>query len=350
MEAKKHQTIIVAPLDWGMGHATRVIPIIRILSVHYHVIVVAPKKMHLMFSGEPAEIVNFPGYDIRYYPIPLWISLVLQGPKVLFRAIRTKIALKKMIRNTKPAMLFSDNRLFVRSPRIPSVYMTHQLSIRHNWKILERLINAIHYYFINQFDTCWVPDTPDNDIAGELSCGTVSIEKHYIGALSRFQQPDRKPEKIFRKVCILSGPEPDRSIWANKIKNLWKDKPESLIIGALEGQDRFKKEGNITLSSHLNHELFAQTIFFAEVVVTRSGYTSIMDLFRLRKNAYLEPKKGQTEQEYLAKFHNGKFFKTFNDYPQTNKTVFENIPDKLDKWFCNEQQLLLLVKEQIDKK
>jgi len=41
----------------------------------------------------------------------------------------------------------------------------------------------------------------------------------------------------------------------------------------------------------------------ARVIVTRSGYTTLMELAELGKRALFVPTPGQSEQEYLARFH-----------------------------------------------
>ena len=86
MKAKKR--ILVAPLDWGIGHATRCIPIINALINHnYEVILAADgRPLHLLSAEFPQlEIIRFEGYNIKYSNyLPMSISMLLQIPKLLW--------------------------------------------------------------------------------------------------------------------------------------------------------------------------------------------------------------------------------------------------------------------------
>ena len=343
MNDYERKTILIAPLDWGLGHATRMIPVIRFLSAEYKVIVAAPKKLQHIFDETPAKIIAFPGYNIQYYNLPLWISLLIQGPKIGLRALQTVYKTRRLIKKINPEVIIADNRPFVRSKKVKSVYITHQLSIQHDNAVIKKFLNATHRFLINRFDACWIPDTTDSFFAGKLSQGKLKISKYFIGGLSRFSTVEGKTNSEYKTVCVLSGPEPKRSQWKNEMKEMFSKEKQCLIIGAVPGKNRFVKHGNITLSSHLSDDLFANVLSNAEKIITRSGYTTIMDLYRLKLNALLTPTPGQSEQAYLADYHNGLYFHKF--VSNTNKeATFHDVTNDIKSKFCSKQQILALIK------
>lgn len=308
------KTIIVAPLDWGYGHATRMLSVVRWLSEQHEVYVAIPGKLHFLFKNEKVKIFAVPGINIRYNRMPLMLSLFFQLPKVLIRLFFTKMVINNAIKRINPDLIISDNQPAAWHKKVTSVYVTHQLNIQHKNSVIKRLLNYVHHKYINRFDECWVPDTDNHDFAGELSKGKLKVPVKYIGGLSRFQTTEEIPSEAFRKVCILSGPEPEKSRWANQMKKAWKNDERALIIGMLHGKDRFEKLGELTLSSHLNDGMFMSILKQADEIISRSGYSTIMDLAYLGKKAALMPTKGQTEQEYLAGFHKQGNLKNENLY------------------------------------
>jgi len=57
---------------------------------------------------------------------------------------------------------------------------------------------------------------------------------------------------------------------------------------------------NLTIFNHLDAEKLNTTIAQSELVLSRSGYSTVMDLIMMNKNAILVPTPAQPEQEYLA--------------------------------------------------
>jgi|SRR6056297_2819283 len=342
MNDYERKTVLIAPLDWGLGHATRMIPVIRFLSTEYDVIVAVPKKLQYIFDETPAKIIAFPGYNIQYFNLPLWISLLIQGPGIGLRALQTVRTTRRLIKKLNPAIIIADNRPFVQSKKVKSVYITHQLTIQHDNAVIKKALNAMHRFLINRFDACWIPDTNDSFFAGKLSQGKLKISKHFIGGLSRFSTFEGNPRSEYKTVCVLSGPDPKRAQWAKEMKGIFSKEKGSLIIGAIPGKNRFVKEGNITLSSHLSDDLFADVLSIAEKIITRSGYTTIMDLYRLKQNALLVPTPGQSEQKYLADYHNGLYFHKFVSNTQKD-AKFHDIPNDIKSKFCTQQQMLMLI-------
>ncbi len=312
MKTKKR--ILVAPLDWGIGHATRCIPIINALIRHnYEVIIAADgRPMHLLSSEfSNLEIIRLKGYNIKYpVYLPMSMSMLLQIPKLLWNIKRENNMLNEIIENYKIDGVISDNRFGLYSSKVPSVFITHQLEIQSPY--FADYIKKFNYKCINQFDACWVMDDKKNNLAGNLSNPKIKPKKTiYIGAQSRFIYQDT--EKKYDFLAIVSGPETQRKMLEKElIKALKERKETSLIVLGKPELNKSEKIGNLTIKSHLNTKKLNQVISESNLIICRSGYSTIMDLARLAKRALFIPTPGQTELEYLAE----RFYKKGTCYYQ----------------------------------
>ena len=314
----KNKTILIAPLDWGLGHATRCIPVIRqLLSQGFQVIIAADGKVQKLLQHEfpGLTIIHLSGYKILYSRNQYWLPLkiILQVPSILIRIYKEHQWLKKIIKQYSISAVISDNRFGLYHSSVPSVYITHQLLIKSGNSFTEKIIQKIQYWFIKKYTQCWVPDFegPVN-IAGELSHpAIVPPNVRYIGAVSRFE---KKPgiEKLYDLMVIISGPEPQRSIFEKLLfEQLRHYKGNVLLVRGLPEivQTDMKNNSlycnqnkNIVIKNHLDAAALNIAMQQSELVICRSGYTTIMDLLKLQQKAILVPTPGQTEQEYLAKY------------------------------------------------
>ncbi|MEO8109394.1 MAG: glycosyltransferase [Ginsengibacter sp.] len=302
--------ILIAPLDWGLGHATRCIPIINeLIRIDCEVILAADGAVLSLLKKEfpSIKILALKGYKIRYSHKRKWLFLQLffQIPKIVWIVFKEHYWLKKIIKEYKPDIIISDNRLGLYSSGIFSVYITHQLAIKTGNYFLDKIARQIHCHFIKKYDQCWVPDFQDNGLAGELSHPKkLPANVVYMGALSRFE---KLPEvnKVYDILISISGPEPQRTIFENIIFSQLKyNERKILIVRGLPAQvDNIKPPNSFTeVINHLSANGLSRAFQQAEIVICRSGYTTIMDLVKINKNAILIPTPSQTEQEYLAKY------------------------------------------------
>ncbi|MEO6721349.1 MAG: glycosyltransferase [Ferruginibacter sp.] len=307
---------MVVPLDWGLGHATRCIPIIQeLLSNGCEVILAAENNIHSLLQHEFQQltIIPVPGYRISYSRKQFWLPLRIftQIPKILYRVYLEHQWLKKVEKKFKIDAVIADNRFGLFNKRIPCIYITHQLLIKTGRDFTEKLAQRLHYRFIKKYDACWVPDFEgDKNLAGELSHpAMLPGNVNYIGCLSRLDLKNQ-PKKDLELLIIISGPEPQRSIFENIVlKQLQNYTGTAMLVRGLPGKgekvagsfspDDFKD--NIIIKNHLSAMELNEAIFKAEWVISRSGYTTIMDLVKLKQKAILVPTPGQTEQEYLAR-------------------------------------------------
>ncbi len=308
------RTLLIAPLDWGLGHATRCIPIIyAFIAQGFEVIIAGDGLIENLLKKEFPDVVftHLKGYNIQYSNNGKWLplKLFLQLPKLLRSVYSEHQWLKRITRKNKIDLVVSDNRLGLYHSKIPCIYITHQLKIKTANHFTAWLAQSIHYFFINKYSTCWVPDIElSSGLTGELSHPKIlpAIPVKYIGPLSRFQKITT--EKKYDLLVLLSGPEPQRTILEVLIlKELKTFQGSALLVRGLPSNNEsvaplLKNENNITVANHLSAGALNKAIQQSRSVISRSGYTSIMDLVKLEKKAMLIPTPGQTEQQYLAAY------------------------------------------------
>ena len=306
---------LVCPLDWGIGHATRCVPVIGALKEQgWKVIVAADGRPYEFYQSEypELELVRFPGTQVRYPSGPgMVLAMAVKIPRFLIGFRQEHQFLKKLISETGASLVISDNRYGCWNKGVKSVFMTHQLNIQlPKWMCgLSTVLRKINYSFIQRYHECWVPDLEDEGgLSGRLShCIKLPGNCHFIGPLTRFSglngilpQLPCPPAGIF---VILSGPEPQRTILESLIIGQLKETSFSAIIAGGKNESKETKviEGRISLFPHLPSILMKHYIENSGYVICRSGYSTLMDLSATGKPAILIPTPGQTEQEYLAK-------------------------------------------------
>jgi len=301
---------LVAPLDWGLGHTTRCIPIIRELVEQGCIVTLAGngKQAELLLQEFPdLAMLPLQGYDIKYAKSSFGLikNIIFQTPKLL-RSIRNEhLWLQQIVEEYGFDAVISDNRFGLYHKKIPSIFITHQLTIKSPFgKWTEKMLQRRNYKYINRFTECWVPDyESENNLAGDLSHPTLkpTTPLKYIGALTRI-----KDKAVVKKekhlAVILSGPEPQRSILEEKLINeISHYNGTATFIRGLPGNDSIIPSTNmIQFYNHLPTEALNIAMQEAEFMICRSGYSSVMDIAALQKKSIMIPTPGQTEQEYLA--------------------------------------------------
>jgi uncharacterized protein (TIGR00661 family) len=302
---RQSKTILVAPLHWGLGHATRCIPIIRaLIGSGYDVIIGSDGAALSLLQTEfpDLESLELPSYDIQYstkgsmFKLKLFMNL----PHISKTISLEKKLVKRLVGSGRIDGIISDNRLGVHSIEVPTVFITHQLNVlsgNTSW-----ISSKAHQKVIRKFNECWVPDIegPGN-LSGRLGhLNKPRLQVKYIGPLSRMT-PRELPKK-YDIMCLLSGPEPQRSLLEEKLTRLLNtsEKKVLLVRGVVNSKPTKMSHANITTVDYLTSEALEKAINESEVIVSRSGYTTIMDLAAMGKKAFFIPTPGQYEQEYLA--------------------------------------------------
>lgn len=314
--------LLVAPLDWGLGHATRCIPLVKsLLGANARLWLAGEGAQETLLRNEFPQLpfLQLPGYRVKYSRKALAVKLLFQWPG-LRRSVRMEQAwLDEKINEYGFEVVISDNRFGLHHSRANCIFLTHQLRIRTGWgRLADGLAQKINYKYINQFNECWVPDLlASPGLAGDLSHpgNLPAIPTRYIGVLSRFNKngsaqyagnrPQILPDSNLSPhiLVLLSGPEPQRTILENIIiDQVVKYRGSATILRGLPGEQTILPSTNsIQFYNHLPTGDLEKELQRAEWVIARSGYSTIMDLAALGKKSILIPTPGQSEQEYLGR-------------------------------------------------
>jgi hypothetical protein len=312
----KSLNILICPLEWGLGHAARMIPVARKLQEMDQNVIIGSGEEHLsLFRNEVPGLkyICFPGFKPGYSRIlPQYLSLLIRLPVLIYHIISEHYRVKKILYDYDVDIIISDNRFGLWNKGVTSVYITHmpRIPFPKPFEFFEQIGVLIHRKIIRKYTFCFIPDLPDKlNLTGRLSHGVkLTANTRYIGILSRFPVSDKSqsenPDISPYNIVILSGPEPQREILKLKLITLLKDKETRTIM--FEGKTgiagEISRSGNITFYSHLSGMMMRDMINNSTNIITRSGYTTIMELVSQGRSALIIPTPGQTEQEYLAKY------------------------------------------------
>jgi uncharacterized protein (TIGR00661 family) len=306
MPDKHKKRIIVAPLNWGLGHATRCIPIINaLIKQNFEPIIASDGDALGLLKKEYPKLKAFelPSYNITYpkKATRFKLKLLKDSPHLLKTIKKEKKTIDALVEEEHISGIISDNRFGVRHKHIPSVFITHQLRVLSGsttW-----LSSKLHQNIISKFDECWVPDhIGTKNLSGDL--GHIKGYKHsvkYLGPLTRFKKLDRHTK--YDLMVLLSGPEPQRSYLEQKLLGDLKHYKGNVLFikGKIEAEQKKETRDNMLVYNFMTSTELEIAINESDLILSRSGYTTIMDLAKLDKKAFFIPTPGQFEQEYLAK-------------------------------------------------
>jgi len=316
MSSMKAQRILISPLNWGFGHAGRMIPVALELRRRGHEIIFAADSRvlsMLAFELPDITVINIPGVQIRYFRhLPQYLSILLHLPHIVAASVREHFTLRKLAGIWQPDIIISDNRFGFYHKEIFSVYVTHMVRIPFPspFRFLEPAGALIHRKVIERFDLCLIPDFPGEiNLSGRLSHGIrLPHNTVYTGPLSRFRSVTVTGESFTvttpYRCLILSGPEPQRSVLKEKVKAA-ADDMHLVILEGTGVHNSVSRTGNVTVVSNPDTPLMKEVIMGSTAVISRSGYTTIMELLSLEKGAVIIPTPGQPEQEYLGRSLSG---------------------------------------------
>jgi hypothetical protein len=303
--------VLIAPLDWGLGHATRCIPVIKgYLAKGADVELATSGAVAVLYRSEFPDLVqhDIPSYGIRYpkrgMEMPLWLIKNLSRIAEVIEQEHERI--EQIVSERHIQEVFSDNRFGCYSLSAKSIYMTHQLriAIPFPFSFMECWGIRWHLEQMKHFSEIWVPDFPEfPGMAGRLShVSYFPRPVKYVGLLSRFEAPVVENKDI-DFLAIFSGPEPMRTVLEKKVMEILHQIPgnHAVLLGTPGILPAVSQVGNITLYSHLGTNDFAHMVARARNVVARPGYSTVMDMAKLGASCIFVPTPGQTEQVYLGK-------------------------------------------------
>ncbi|MCU0403894.1 MAG: glycosyl transferase family 28 [Chitinophagaceae bacterium] len=309
---KFNKRILVAPLDWGLGHATRCIPVIRnlrALGCDTWIATSGAQEKLLRMEFPDVPFLNLPGYGVSYGKRGVMLRLLRQIP-VIRRHIFTEHAwLQNTIRDYGFHGVISDNRYGLYSEQVPCVLITHQLSLQlPRWAaIFGNGVQQMLYHHIEHFGECWIPDTgyEPSSLAGAMSHPVTlpDVPVKYIGWLSRFQPGSEMVEERQGILISISGPEPQRSVFEEKIlEQIHEVKEDIRLIRGMPGTSTLLEvPGHVTVYNHMDAHDMQKLMKRCRLLISRSGYSTVMDAMILGTPLACIPTPGQTEQEYLSK-------------------------------------------------
>lgn len=324
--------MLIAPLDWGLGHATRCVPLIReFLMQGCEVIIAADGKQQLILHEEfpSLQFLQLPGYQVSYGKNAnrtFW-KLAFQVPRLLSAIREEHKWLEEFLKINRVDLVISDNRFGFYSGKVTSVFITHQLLIKTSLgQFVDKQLQRLNYKRISRFDSCWIPDYDSEiNLAGELSHPAIlpAVPVSYLGSLSRLPDETGK-ERSFELLIILSGPEPSRTLFETQlIRELGETEMKTMLIRGLPGSDSPDEPVPrwVTVKNYADGKTLAGLIQNAKYILCRSGYSSVMDLLPRSKKCIFIPTPGQPEQIYLASYLQSKHYCL--SYPQDQFSLRE---------------------------
>ncbi|MBD3259930.1 hypothetical protein GF371_04860 [Candidatus Woesearchaeota archaeon] len=308
--------ILFGVLTWGLGHATRDLPIIKRLLQEGHSVTIATsgRSLDVLKKEVPqCEFIDFPDYPAPYTKTGLFaMKFTTYFPHLLKMINKEKKKFRELISTRKFDLVISDCKYGFHSKDLPCFFITHQARfiIPKRIKPIEITGEYLNSTFLKKFDKIFIPDYEDNDLSGDLSHNLrfFNGEKiEHIGILSAMREIETEQDIDY--FVSISGPEPQRTVFEKKIMSQLDSLEGNIVITLGKPEEDSQKtiktnKSEVKIYSYLKPE--TQQLMFnrAKMVISRSGYTTLMDLAQLGKKALFIPTVGQTEQEYLSYYHN----------------------------------------------
>ena len=308
--------IIYAVCSWGLGHATRSLPVIRkFITEGNEVAIISNGRTLELLKKELGDNIEY--FDIPDYPMLLsensrqfMAKSIIYWPTFIARMESGLQRLKKILENRKCDRIISDARYDMYSTTIPSFFISHQMRIMNplRFDMFERGSEIFNLFFFKRFAGIIVPDYTEDNLSGDLSHNLKKINEnklHYVGVLSDFKKKQTKRDIDY--LISISGPEPQRTMLEEKLLPQVDDLKGNTIVtlGKTESMVKFNKKG-IETYSFLPKEIREDFLNRSKLVISRSGYSTILDLAVIGTKALMTPTPGQVEQEYLGQYHNKK--------------------------------------------
>ncbi len=299
---------LVTPLDWGLGHATRSVPLIEQELALGHEVHLASNGRALAFLRQTFPDLpchELPDYAVTYPKANLYWPMLRQLPKVFLAIMREYRVVQALHQQFHFDRVISDQRFGCYIPGIFNAFVSHQIHLPARHWFGGRSVQWVNAFWIRTyFQESWIPDWEEYPgLAGDLSHPPLpGVKTLYLGPLSRLHKVEAPIQ--YRIAFVLSGPEPQRSIWEAEIREQVRAFPQEhffLLQGKPEIPFTQVQENNLTIAPHL--DTAGLSLLFAQsgLIVCRSGYSTLMDLAVTGRPAWLVPTPGQPEQEYLAR-------------------------------------------------
>jgi UDP-N-acetylglucosamine:LPS N-acetylglucosamine transferase len=304
--------VFYAVLDMGLGHATRSLPIIREFINRKWKIRIGSSGRSLAFLKRELPDLQFietPGYRLSYshgrFLLP---KLLFQIPKLFYRVKKEWRVCSRVVEEFSPDIIMSDHCYGMYHDKIPCYFLSHQIyfAVPPFVQMFSPFVSRFNFAYHRQYQKVLIPDEPDNGrglLSGELSRLPHSNHRYSrIGILSSISK--RKVQEQLDLLVSISGPEPQRSIFEKIVLEQIQELPgkKIVVLGKSEENKLLLDQENLKVYTHLPRHDMEMLFNKATLIVTRPGYSTLMELVELGQKALLVPTPGQTEQEYLAAY------------------------------------------------
>ena len=305
--------ILFAIMGWGLGHATRCIPIIRSLMKENHVILASNGISATLLKQEfiSLKCIDYPDYAIKYprNKMMLLPLIALQLPSIILKLIKEHLQTQKVINDENIDLIISDSRYGVYSTGVPTYFIIHQLHFQLSgiFKSIEFLGEWFNIFMFRRYEEVIIPDVKsDQNLTGDLThLGKISNHPklHYLGVFCSVSEMNIKEDIDY--LFSVSGPEIQRTLFEEIILDQINNIPgkKVVVLGKPGDKQAYGAFRNTKIYNHVNREKQNELLNRAKFIVCRSGYTTVMELIALKKPALMIPTPGQTEQEYLASYY-----------------------------------------------
>lgn len=300
-----NKKVCISPLNWGMGHVSRCISIINKL---------IEQKNSVYFAGSAPQsnvINNYFGNKINYlelkeYPFKFsnkgnfGLDILLNYRKLSQHLKYENDQLSKWYKNYQFDIIIADHRYGFYNKNSYSIFLTHQTFLPLPYYL--NYINVFHRNKLKKFNKIWVPDNFDRKLTGKLSKPLKKIKTDYIGPISRFElyKTSEYSEYKNHTLIVISGPDPYAKLFFEEQFELHSNSKNTLFILPRKLNSKFEGTSQSIIYS-TNWRTVDQLFLDAKKIISRSGYSTIMDNYFLKKECEYYPTKGQLEQEYLSK-------------------------------------------------
>ena len=300
-EEIKNKKILFSVLNWGMGHVSRSISIIyQLVQQGNQLFIACSENQKIIFLSYFPEInyINHNDYPFKFKGKGNFETDIALNSISLFRRLKEeKTEVNKIVKEHSIDLVISDHRYGFHSPKIQSIFITHQINLPVNW--IFKWVDYIHKRQIKKFSTIWILDTSSSNYAGKLSKNKTFDNVEYIGIYSRFSLYSLEEKKTL-KIVIISGPEPyANQFFQSQLAKAKKTNEKTIFITPSNEYNQSNSE-NIQIIPSTDWRKCDELILKAKKIVSRAGYSTIMDVETLQATSELLPTKGQKEQEYLA--------------------------------------------------
>ena len=313
----KNKVVITGALDWGLGHLTRLITLMKKSEVSQWLILATADQKKIYQKDFPKAIFyETESLNWQWSGTQSAVKEMFRQRKKWNRQLRSDQKLvEEIVIKHKVDSILSDNRYGLYHENIPSIILTHQLNLPTSL-IMKSFAQKKLSRYLSPFHEIWVPDYIDHKkrLSGKLSEPPEKLQPkvHFIGPLCRFSWDEKHQEKTGTTI-LLSGPEPQRKKFLlDLLTSFSSDENLTIIapqiysdISLSEKQSWLENPDEVTLQKVLKN---------SKTIISRAGYSTIMEIHKLQNTKkIIVPTPYQNEQNYLGKHLNGQWgFNTVN--------------------------------------